>query len=68
MDDLTRSIETSSNILFLGLIISAMIISGSMLFDSQHGPFFLNMPLVSAILYGSAAVLGLLGFYNYIRK
>lgn len=68
IDDLTHSIETSSNILFLGLIISAMIISGSMLYDSQHGPFVLNMPLVSAILYGAAAGLGLLGFYNYIRK
>lgn len=68
LEEVKRSIETSSNILFLGLIISSMIISGSMLFDSGHGPVVFNMPLVSALLYGAAAFLGVVGFYNYIRK
>ncbi len=68
LDEVKRSIETSSNILFLGLIIGACIVSASMLFDSGHGPFVFNMPLVSALLYGIATGLGLVAFYNYIRK
>lgn len=68
IEDVKRSIETSSNILFLGLIIGSCIVSASMLFDSGHGPFVFSMPLVSALLYGLALVLGLVSFYNYIRK
>ncbi len=68
LDEVKRSLETSSNIMFLGLIIGACIVSASLLFQSTHGPFVLNMPLVSALLYGLAAVLGLVAFYNYIRK
>ena len=68
LDDVKRSIETSSNIMFLGLIIGACIISASMIYDSGHGPVVLNMPLASALLYGLATGLGLVAFYNYIRK
>jgi hypothetical protein len=52
----------------LGLIIGSCIVSASMLFDSGHGPYVFSMPLVSALLYGVATALGLVAFYNYIRK
>lgn len=68
LDEVKRSIETSSNIVFLGLIIGASIISASMLFESSQGPTIFHMPLVSALLYGLAGGLGLVAFYNYIRK
>jgi ubiquinone biosynthesis protein len=70
VEEVKRSIETSSNILFLGLIIGSCIVSASMLFDSGHGPTILSgsIPLVSALLYGLALSLGLVAFYNYIRK
>lgn len=68
LDEVKRALETSSNIVFLGLIIGSCIISASMLVNSERGPYVLNMPLVSALLYGMAGVLGLVAFYNYIRK
>jgi ubiquinone biosynthesis protein len=68
LDEVKRSIETSSNILFLGLIIGSCIVSASMLFNSGPGPYVFSMPLVSALLYGIAGGLGLVAFYNYIRK
>lgn len=68
VDDLKRSIETSSNIMFLGLIIGSLILSGSLTLSLQGGPLLFHMPLVSALLYIFAGVLGLVAFYNYIKK
>ncbi len=68
MDDLQRAVETSSNIIFLGLVIGSLILGASGLMFLQQGPFFLGLPFLSAIGYGLAAVLGLVAFRNYIRK
>lgn len=68
LEDIKRSIETSSNILFLGLIIGSLILSSSLAMFIDRGPFLLHMPLMSAIGYGLAAALGLVAFINYIRK
>jgi ubiquinone biosynthesis protein len=68
LEELKRSVETSSNILFLGLIIGSLILSGSATMFLQQGPVVLQMPVISAICYGLASVLSLLAFYNYIKK
>jgi len=68
IDDLTRSVETGSNIVFLGLVIAALIVSGSMTLGFDKGPHFFQLPMLSAICYGLAAVLGLVAFRNYISK
>jgi ubiquinone biosynthesis protein len=68
LDELKRSIETSSNILFLGLVIGALIVGGSLTSFLENGPTLFQMPLVSALCFLFASALGLLGFYNYIRK
>ena len=68
LDELKRSVETSSNIIFLGLIIGSLILSGSITMHLKDMPYFLNMPVVSAVSYIMAGVLGLVAFYNYIRK
>lgn len=68
IDDLKRSVETSSNIIFLGLIIGSLILSGSATMFLPHSPLLFNIPTVSALCYGLATVLGLVAFYNYIRK
>ncbi len=68
MEDLRRSIESSSNILFLGIIISSLILSGSGLMFLNEATFVLGMPIQSFTLYALAAFLGVLSFYNYIRK
>lgn len=68
LEELKRSIETSSNIIFLGLIIGSLIISASGALFLGRGPTFLEMPVVSAVGYGLAGALGLVAFYNYIKK
>ncbi len=68
LDDLKHSVETSSNIVFLGFIISALILSGSMTLFLDRGPYFLTLPAISATCYILAGVFGLVAFRNYIRK
>ena len=67
-DDLRRSLETSSNIIFLGLIIGSLILGASLNMFLKEGPYVFQMPALSAVLYGIAASLGLVAFYTYIKK
>lgn len=66
MEDLKRSIETSSNIIFLGLIIGSLILSASITMTFSHQQS--GIPLSSGISYLVALFLGMLAFYNYIKK
>lgn len=68
LEELKRSVETSSNILFLGFIIGSLIVSASGLMFLGRGPYVFDIPVVSAVGYGFASLLGLVAFYNYIRK
>ncbi|MBX2988467.1 MAG: AarF/ABC1/UbiB kinase family protein [Bdellovibrionaceae bacterium] len=69
LDDVKRAIEISFNLLFLGVIISALIVSASLLFAFPGNlRTILGMPMPSFIMYLSAGLLGVLGFFNYIRK
>ncbi len=68
MDELKRSIETSSNILFLGLIIGSLILSASLALFQNNSPLLFQLPVVSAIGYLLAAGLSLVAFYNYFKK
>lgn len=68
LEELKRSIETSSNIIFLGFIIGALILSASGLMFLPAGPRVLEIPVASAIGYSLAGLLGLVAFYNYIKK
>lgn len=69
LEDIKRSLETSANILFLGLVIGSLILSASiMMMGSHQGPTVGGFPLLSVIGYGFAGALGMVGFYNYIRK
>ncbi|MBX3040104.1 MAG: AarF/ABC1/UbiB kinase family protein [Bdellovibrionaceae bacterium] len=69
LDDLKKSVEVSFNLLFLGVIIGSLIVSGSLIY-AFPGDFhrILGMPTLSFILYFIAGVLGIVGFFNYIRK
>jgi ubiquinone biosynthesis protein len=67
-DDVRRSIETSANIIFLGLIIGSLILGASLNMFLKEGPYVFQMPALSAILYGLAGALGLVAFYTYIKK
>lgn len=67
---LRRSIETSSKLFFLGLIISGVIVASSIaLFEDRYASRELfGLPLLSGIGFLSALCLSLLAFYNYIKK
>jgi ubiquinone biosynthesis protein len=68
LDDIKRSIETSSNLLFLGLVIGSLNIAGAMILArGDSGPVF-GMPVTAAVFLAAAFVLALLAFYNYIKK
>jgi ubiquinone biosynthesis protein len=68
IDELKRSIETSSNIIFLGLVIGSLIIGSSVMLLVPSGPSINGLPVHGTIGFVLAAALGLLGFYNYFRK
>lgn len=66
--ELKRSIESSSNLLFLGLIIGALILSSSFIFVHETKSHVMGMPTMSFIGYGMAMAFGMIAFINYIRK
>lgn len=68
LPEIKRSIEASSNILFLGLVIGSLVIGSSIALEYQGGYLFMGLPLVSGIGYLLSGILGLLAFYNYIKK
>lgn len=68
LEDLKRSFESSFNLLFLGLIIGSLILSGSIISVYPSEDRVLGLPHLSFLLYTFAAVLGVAAFINYIRK
>jgi len=66
--DLKRSIEVSFNLLFLGVIISALILSSSFIFVHNTENQVAGIPTASFVGYLLAMALGLIAFVNYIRK
>ncbi|WP_413612982.1 ABC1 kinase family protein [Bdellovibrio sp. HCB-110] len=66
--ELKRSVESSSNLLFLGVIIAALILSASFIFVHNTESHIAGMPTMSFIGYLIAVVLGMIAFLNYIRK
>ncbi len=68
VDELRRSVETSFNLLFLGILISSLVISGSMLYSHPDQYTILSIPAMSSICYILAILLSLVAFINYIRK
>jgi len=65
---LKKGVENSSNLLFLGVVIGALLMSSSILATLGGHAVFLDLPLVSVIGFGLAMVLGLVAFVNYIKK
>jgi ubiquinone biosynthesis protein len=68
LGDLLRSLENSFSLLFLGVVIAALIISASIVAAPSAQNSIHELPALSLILFGFAGLLGVLGFYHYIRK
>ena len=68
IDDLKRSVEISFNLLFLGVIISSLIISSSLIYTHPADWMVGGMPGLSLLGYLLAAVLSIVAFINFIKK
>ncbi len=68
IEDLKKSIEISFNLLFLGVIIAALILSASFVFIQPTENHINGMPTMSFVQYIIALVLGIVAFFNYIKK
>lgn len=68
VDDLKKSVEVSFNLVFLGIIIASLIASGSYIFIHPTENHVMGMPTMTFIQYALALVLGIVAFFNYIKK
>jgi len=68
LQGLRKSVEKSANLLFLGLVIGALLLSSAVLnlVDSTHK--VLGLPVLSFVGFAMAAGLSLVAFYNYIKR
>ena len=68
-DELQRTIQKSSHILFLGLVIGALLISAAIALNThQSAKGFFDMPTFTAVCFFTAVGLSVVAFSNYIRK
>lgn len=68
LDDMRHSVEVSFNLLFLGVIIASLILSSSFIFVQPTQSLIYGMPTMSFVGYLMALVLGIVAFFNYIKK
>lgn len=68
VEDLRKTILVSFNLLFLGVIIAALIISSSLIYPHDAPWKLAGMPALSLLGYITAAALGVAAFINYIKK
>lgn len=68
IEDLKRSFEISFNLLFLGIIMAALIISSSLIYPHREGWMIGEIPGLSLIGFLMAGGLGVVAFINFIKK
>lgn len=68
LEDIKKSIESSFNLIFLGIIIASLILSGSIILVNEKDLPMDRLVTMSFIHYGVAGFLGVIAFINYIRK
>jgi ubiquinone biosynthesis protein len=61
-DDFKKSVELSFNLLFLGIIIGAILLSSSIIYSISEDPH------LGVIGFAFAGGLGIIAFINYIKK
>lgn len=67
-EDLRKTFETSFHLIFLGLVIAALLLSSSVLAVFPAQQLILGLPALAVIGYTVALGLGIVAFFNYIRK
>lgn len=68
LDELKRAVEVSFNLLFLGIIMAALILSASLMAHQPSLTTVAGLPTLSFVLYVLAGALGVVAFFNYIKK
>ncbi len=69
IDQYRRSMEKASDLIFLGLIIAALLLSSSVVLLAQVPMATLfGLPFLSSAGYSLAALLGAITFLNYLRR
>lgn len=68
LDELKKSIEQSFNLLFLGVIIAALILSSSLLLTHPESLEKIGFPTMGFIFLSGAGILSFVAFVNYIKK
>ncbi len=68
VQDLKRAVESSFNLLFLGLLMGALILSASYIYVHDKENLINGVPALSFLGFVFAGGLGIVAFINYIRK
>ncbi|MFK8139385.1 MAG: ABC1 kinase family protein [Bdellovibrionales bacterium] len=68
LDRINKTIEISSNLIFLGLVIGSLILAGTAGLFLTEGSFILGTPAISFISFTLATLFGFLSFYNYMKR
>lgn len=68
LTDLQRALESSFNLLFLGIIIGCLLLSSAFVLVHPSETQIAGMPPFSFVGFVFAALLGVIAFINYIRK
>jgi ubiquinone biosynthesis protein len=67
-EEIKKAIESSFNLLFLGIIIGSLILSASFLSVHESPNHMWGLPTISFAGYLIAAILSIAAFVNYIKK
>lgn len=68
LNEIKKSFEISSNLIFLGIVIGSLVVAGAIALDKQAVPLIFDLGLVSTVCFGTAIFLGLIAFYNFMKK
>lgn len=68
IEDLRRTFEVSFHLIFLGMVIAALLLSSSVIAVFPANQWILGLPALSFAGYSLALGLGIVAFFNYIRK
>jgi ubiquinone biosynthesis protein len=68
LEEFRRSNEISFKLIFLGIVIAALLLSSSLVYNHPSENNVAGMPTISFVGYVLAAVFGFIAFINYIRK
>jgi hypothetical protein len=67
LDDMRRSVEAKGNLLYLGFVISSLVIGGSLSLHLKNSATIYDQPVAAVVMFALAAVTSLFAFYNYLR-